>query len=79
MECVIALIVRLTLPSRWLLAQSLTTETLEQGVKYVQRYQNDVSGVVRRSGALIINFEHILHLVLVILLLTLNTYLPAGL
>ena len=36
MECVIALIVRLTLLSRRLPAQSLTTETLEQGVKYVQ-------------------------------------------
>ena len=36
MECVIVLIVRLTLPSRRLLAQSLTTETLEQVMKYVQ-------------------------------------------
>ena len=37
----------------------LTTETLEQGVDY-------------RSGVFIVNFEHISHLVLVILLLTLN-------
>ena len=33
----------------------------------------------RRSGVFIANFEHILHLVLVFLLLTLNMYLPAGL
>ena len=32
-----------------------------------------------RSGVLIVNFEHIPHLVLVLLLLTLNKYLPAGL
>ena len=32
-----------------------------------------------RSGVLIVNFEHISHLVLVLLLLTLNKYLPAGL
>ena len=37
----------------------LTIETPEQGVKYVQ-------------SAFIVNFEHISHLVLVILLLTLN-------
>ena len=36
MECVIALIVRLTLLSWRLPAEILTTETLEQGVKYVQ-------------------------------------------
>ena len=41
---------------------NLTRETLEQGVKYV----------------FIVNFEHILHLVLVFLLLTLNKQLPAG-
>ena len=44
----------------------LTIETLEQGVKYVQSqqesYQNDD----------IVNFEHISHLVLVLLLLTLK-------
>ena len=33
----------------------------------------------RRSGVFIVNFEYILHLVLVFLMLTLNTYLPAGL
>ena len=32
----------------------------------------------RRSGVFIVNFEHISHLVLVFLLLTLNMYLPAG-
>ena len=39
----------------------LTMETLEQGVKCVQS-----------SGVFTANFEHILHLVLVFLLLTLN-------
>ena len=32
----------------------------------------------RRSGIFIVNFEHILHLVLVFLLLTFNMKLPAG-
>ena len=32
----------------------------------------------RRSGVFIVNFEHILQLVLVLLLLTLNMWLPAG-
>ena len=32
-----------------------------------------------RSGVFIVNFEHILHLVLVFLLLTLNMWLLAGL
>ena len=32
----------------------------------------------RRSGVFIVNFEHISHLVLVFLLLTLNMLLPAG-
>ena len=41
----------------------LTIEVLEQGVKYVHW---------RRSGAFIVNFERISHLVLVFLLLTLN-------
>ena len=44
----------------------LTTETLEQGVKYVHLCH------WRRSGVFIVNFEHILHLVLAILLLTLS-------
>ena len=30
------------------------------------------------SGVFIVNFEHILHLVLVFLLLTLNMYVPVG-
>ena len=38
----------------------LTIETVEQGVK-------DVQSQWRRSGVFIINFEHILHLVLVFL------------
>ena len=41
------------------------------GVKYVQSQW-------RRSGAFILNFEDISHLVLVFLLLTLNMSLPAG-
>ena len=43
----------------------LTTETLEQGVKYVQ-------SSLRRSGVFIVNFEHISHPVLVFRLLTLR-------
>ena len=39
----------------------LTIKTLEQGVKYV-----------RRSGVFIVNLEHISHLILVFLLLTLS-------
>ena len=50
----------------------LTIETLEQGKKYVQiwqqRHQNDDIGVV----LMFVNFKHILHIVLVFLLLTLN-------
>ena len=42
----------------------ITTETLEQGVKY---------------GAFIVNLKHISQLVLVFLSLTLNMQLPAGL
>ena len=45
-------------------------ETLEQGVKYVQSQQSQSQR--RRSGVFIVNFEHISHLVLVFLLLTLN-------
>ena len=33
---------------------------------------------LRRSDVFIVNFEHISHLALVFLLLTLNKYLPAG-
>ena len=53
-----------------LITEKLETETLEQGVKY---------GVILVSLLNIaINFEHILYLVLVFLLLTLNMYLSAG-
>ena len=48
-----------------IICSKLTTETLEQGVKYVQMFR-------RRSGVFIVNFEHISHLVLVFLLLTLS-------
>ena len=34
--------------------------------------------LLRRSGIFIVNFEHISHIVLVFLLLTLNMRLPAG-
>ena len=44
----------------------LTKETLEQGVKYVQRYQ------WRRSSVFLVNFEHISFFALVFLMLTLN-------
>ena len=43
----------------------LTIETLEQGVKYEQPHW-------RRSGVFIVTFEHISHLSLVFLLLTLT-------
>ena len=46
-------------------SSKLTTETLEQGVKYVLRHW-------RRSGVFIVNSEDISHLVLVFLLLTLD-------
>ena len=42
-------------------------ETLEQGVKYVQRHQ-----ATPLAFNAIVNFDHILHFVLVFLLLTLN-------
>ena len=44
-------------------SSKLTIETLEQGVKH---------GVKHRSGVFIAKFEHILHLVLVFILLTLS-------
>ena len=43
----------------------LTIETLEQGVKYVQRN-------ILKYGIFIVNFERISHLVLMFLLLTLT-------
>ena len=42
-----------------------TIETIEKGVKYIQRQWD-------RLGVFIVNFEHISHLVLVFLLLTLS-------
>ena len=55
----------------------LTTETLKQGVKYVKCVHWRRSGVFivnfeRRFGVVIVSFEHILHLVPLFLLLTLN-------
>ena len=50
----------------------LTIETLEQGVKYVQKIRH-----WRRSGVFIVNFEHISHL-LVFLLSTFSREMPAG-
>ena len=48
-------------------------------MKYVQseqqRYQKDAR---RRSGVFIVNFEHISHLALVFLLLTLSRLMPTG-
>ena len=52
--------------NRQLLCSKLTIETLEQSVKYVQGCQ------WRGSDVFIVNFEHISHLVLVFLLLTLS-------
>ena len=53
---------------------NLTIKTLEQGVKYVQSQQEiHPKDSWRRSSAFIVNLEHISHLVLVFLLLTLNT------
>ena len=48
----------------------LTIETLEQGVKYVQSQQERRQW--RRSDVFVVAFEHISHLVLVFLLLTLS-------
>ena len=47
----------------------LTIETLVQGVKYVQSIRQ-----WRLFGIFIANFEHISHLVVVLLLLTLSIY-----
>ena len=57
----------------------LTIETLEQNVKYVQLTRKTLERRQwRRSGVFLVNFEHISHLALVFLLLTLNMQLPAG-
>ena len=45
----------------------LTIETLEQGMKYVQSYKD-----TRTTPVDIVNFEHISHLIIVFLFLTLN-------
>ena len=59
-------------------SSKLTIEKLEQIVKYVHwKHQNDAN-VLRRSGVIIVNFEHILHLVLMFLLLTLNCNCQLG-
>ena len=52
----------------------LTIETLEQGVKYVQKWtiKTPKRRHWRRSDVFIINFEHVLQLDLVFLLLTLS-------
>ena len=51
-----------------ILCSKLTIETLEQGMKYVP----NTSRQWRHSGIFIVNFEHISHLVLVFLFLTLS-------
>ena len=50
----------------------LTTETVQQGVKYIQTIKTPKRCQWRRSGALIVNFEYISHLVLVFPRLTLS-------
>ena len=55
----------------------LTIETLEQGMKYIQTIKTPERRHWR-SGAFIVDFEHISHLVLVFLLLTLSMKLRAG-
>ena len=49
-----------------------TTLQVEHSVIIVNGYYHKVLHLERRSGVFIVNFEHILHLVLVYLLLTLN-------
>ena len=59
-----------------------TTETVEKGVKYVQKYFNTSKGIKyvrRRSDLFIVNFEHVSHLFLLFLLLNLNKQMLAGL
>ena len=55
---------KLTLPSQKTCSK-LTIETQQQGVKYVH--------VKRRSGVFIVNFEHISHLVLMFLFVTMSS------
>ena len=47
-------------------------ETLEQGVKYVQSLHKDTRKMLIASGVFIVIFEHIPHLFLMFLLLTLS-------
>ena len=57
----------------------LTIETLEQSVKYVQVSNKDTRMMPMASfSCLIVNSEHISHLALVFLLLTLNMLMPTG-
>ena len=62
-------ILLLTFTQPTITRSKIPLETLEQGVKYVQsqqqRHQNDAIGFI-------VNIEHISHLVLVFLLVTLN-------
>ena len=54
----------------------VATKTLEKGLKYIQslqqKHQNDVVVHWRRSCVFIVNSEHISHLFLLFLLLTLD-------
>ena len=58
-----------------------TIETLQKGLKYAQirqlKHQNDVIEVGRRSCVFIVKFEHVSHLFLLFLLLTLNKQMLA--
>ena len=56
----------------------LTIETLEQGVKLCSKLTVKTPEHRHRSGVFIFNFEHIRHLVLVFLLLTLSRWMRAG-
>ena len=61
------------------ICSKLTIETLEEGVKYVKVIDKDTRTTTMASfWYLYVNFEHISHIVLVFLLLTLNMQLPAG-
>ena len=53
-----------------LTCSKLTIETLEQGVKICSKLT--IKTPERRSGVFIVNFDNILHLFVVFLLLTLN-------
>ena len=61
---------QILLPSRHLPAQSQQKKHLEQGVKLTIKTPERLHW--HRSDVAIANFEHISHLVLIILLLTLN-------